>query len=173
MDLQRKARGPAMKASLRKPGPQGRRQGEAGTGKKSVLLAAGFGKSSRLVLAGLLFAASTWWALTRFSRPDPFRKPSLLSWSWWTHPLEVNAPARLPVVSGTLTSLAVADRGAAVYVAGQQGLLIRYRSSSQEWESLHIPESLAEAAPAWPASTSRTDDGGPVIGGTVNGAKAE
>ena len=121
---------------------------------KAYLLQVGFGKTSRLILAALLFLASTWWALTRFSRPDPFRKPALLSWAWWTHPLEVNAPARLPVVSGTLTSAAVSDEGAVAYVAGQQGLLLRYKASSQVWERLVVPDSLAENESAAPSATS-------------------
>lgn len=144
MELQGKAKGPVGKTGSLSRGSRD----------KHVLLKVGLGKSGRLILAGLLFSASTWWALTRFSRPDPFRKPVFLSWAWWTHPLEVNAPARLPVVSGTLTSIAVTEDGAGAYVAGQQGLLLRYKASSQEWERLAVPDSLGyyTVSQALPAS---------------------
>lgn len=101
----------------------------------------------QLLLATLLFASSTWWALTRFNRPDPFSPPRVFSLSWWLHPLEINAPARLPIVSGTLTSFAVAGDGDAVYATGQQGMLLRYKRSSQVWERILIPDSLSAPGP--------------------------
>lgn len=104
--------------------------------------------AGRLILAGLLFAGSTGWALTRFNRPDPFRSPALFSWSWWVRPLEINAPARLPVVSGTLTALAVGGNGREIFAAGQGGMLLRYSRSSQVWERIPLPDSLAMPAPA-------------------------
>jgi len=100
----------------------------------------------QLSLATLLFALSTWWALTRFNRPDPFSSPRVFSLSWWLHPLEINAPARLPIVSGTLTSFAVGGNGDEVYAAGQQGMLLRYKRSSQVWERMMIPDSLSAPA---------------------------
>jgi hypothetical protein len=105
----------------------------------------------RLVVATLLFAMSTWWALTRFNRPDPFAAPKVFSLSWWLHPLEINAPARLPIVTGTLTSFATGANGDEVYVAGQQGMLLRYRRSSQVWARVAIPDSLSMTAQAAPA----------------------
>lgn len=131
--------GPARKASAF----PGRTVG----GREVRVLGVGLGTSTRLILAGLLFAGSTWWALTRFSRPDPFQSPALLSWAWFLRPLEVNAPARLPVVSGTLTAIAVADDGSEAYVSGQQGTLLRYRRGSQEWERLNLPDSLGRPDP--------------------------
>lgn len=136
MELQ----GQSKRGPLRKAGNVGRRK----ENRRGRLQAMGLGKSSRLILAALVFGVSTWWALTRFSRPDPFQSPAFLSWSWWSHPLEINAPARLPVVSGTLTSLAVSPEGKVAYVGGQQGLLLRYRASSQEWERLLLPDSLGD-----------------------------
>jgi len=97
----------------------------------------------QFLMAILLFASSTWWALTRFNRPDPFSPPPVFSLSWWLHPLEINAPARLPIVSGTLTSFAVAGDGDVVYATGQQGMLLRYKRSSQVWERILIPDSLS------------------------------
>lgn len=99
-------------------------------------------KAWRPVLAVLLFAASTYFALTRENRPDPLVKHSVFSWQWWLQPLEINAPARLPVVSGTLTSIAVKEDGSEAYLAGQKGMVLRYRSSSERWEKLTIPDSL-------------------------------
>lgn len=145
MELQGQSKG-GKQGPLRKSGNVGRRNGDRRGRPQGMSL----GKSSRLVLAALVFAVSTWWALTRFSRPDPFQSPAFLSWSWWNHPLEINAPARLPVVSGTLTSLAVPPDGEVAYLAGQQGLLLRYRASSQEWERLILPDSLGDLPAAQP-----------------------
>src|SRR5687768_11769319 len=83
-------------------------------------------KAWRIVLALGIFVFSTYWALNKENRPDPFESIRFLSWKWWTNPLEVNAPARLPMVSGTLTSMDISDNGYQVYVAGQAGLLVRY-----------------------------------------------
>jgi hypothetical protein len=149
MELQgqgKPAKGPARKAASQ-PGRKVRRP-------QRTVLKVGLGSTARLILAALLFAGSTWWALTRFSRPDPFQSPPLLSWAWFLRPLEVNAPARLPVVSGTLTAIAASEDGAEAWVAGQQGTLLRYRRRSQEWESLTLPDSVGrpalEAKPAGP-----------------------
>lgn len=134
MDLQGKRKHPLRQAAP----PPGRKV----RGREGTVLKVSLGTSTRLVLAGLLFAGSTWWALTRFSRPDPFQSPSPFSWAWFLRPLEVNAPARLPVVSGTLTSIAISEDGSEAFVAGQQGTLLRYHRGSQEWESLVLPDSL-------------------------------
>lgn len=133
------------KAPIRKARPP---SGKVAKGRFHFALPLDLEKNARLVLAALLFVGSTWWALTRFSRPDPFRKPELFSWAWFIHPLEVNAPARLPVVSGTLTSLAIAENGKDLLVAGQQGTVLLYRASSQQWENRSVPDSLGKGMPA-------------------------
>jgi hypothetical protein len=151
MELQNQRKAPLRKARPATSRPDTGKSGPGSQGGFRRLLPMDLDKNVRLILAALLFVGSTWWALTRFSRPDPFRKPDLFSWAWFVHPLEANAPARLPVVSGTLTTLAVVDGRKELLVAGQQGLVLRYKASNQQWENLSIPDSLGRGRVA-PAS---------------------
>ena len=96
-----------------------------------------------LISAALLLMGSAYLALEQSPRPDPSR-PALpfLSWDWWAYPLEINAEARLPYVTGALTSVGSEAKGEEVVVGGQNGLLLRSVDAGRVWERLALADSL-------------------------------
>jgi hypothetical protein len=95
----------------------------------------------------VLFSVSSFRAFRQEPRLDAYRRPSPLTADWWLHPIERNAPRRLPLVWGNLNdvfALRGKDAGK-VWVAGEGGLILHSDDYGRHWVRQYL---VRRAAPA-------------------------
>ena len=90
---------------------------------------------ARLVLALLVLAVSTYFAMTQRPRPDAYRQPSVLSREWWLYPFEWNPPARLPAVGRDLKDVHAIPDTATVYAVGELGTVLVSTDGGETWQT--------------------------------------
>jgi len=82
-----------------------------------------------------VLAASSFVAFRQQPRVDAYARPSPLTADWWQHPIERNAPARLPLVWGNLNDISALrgkDAGK-VWAVGEGGLVLHSDDYGRHW----------------------------------------
>jgi photosystem II stability/assembly factor-like uncharacterized protein len=96
----------------------------------------------------VLFAVSSFIAFRQEPRLDAYLRPSPLAAEWWWHPIERNAPRRLPLVWGNLNdvfALRGKDAGK-VWVVGEGGLVLHSDDYGRHWTRQLLVRPAAPAA---------------------------
>lgn len=96
-----------------------------------------------LGLAALILVGSFWISLRRPLWPAIDTGPRFPTPAWWDTPLEVNRAGRFPTISGTLISLSATEDRAFLFLAGADGMILRYEVATDTWERLP-PISIAK-----------------------------
>jgi photosystem II stability/assembly factor-like uncharacterized protein len=99
-----------------------------------------------------LFAASSFVAFRQEPRPDAFRRPSPLAADWWLHPIERNAPRRLPLVWGNLNDVFALRGTGKVWAVGEGGLVLHSDDYGRHWTRQYLVPPDAPAAAPKPAA---------------------
>jgi hypothetical protein len=104
---------------------------------KSPGIPSGFApvRSSRgiwIAAALIVFSVASVIAWTQAPRPLPM-EPGVLA--WLKYPIELNAADRLPIVRGTLFSVAISSSGQRVVAVGENGTIVTSNDGGHSWEA--------------------------------------
>jgi len=97
-----------------------------------------------------VFAASSFLAFRQEPRLDAYARPSPLKWDWWQHPLERNAPGRLPLVWGHLNDVFALRGTGNVWAVGEGGLVLHSGDYGRHWARQALPQNVDQGANAPP-----------------------
>lgn len=81
----------------------------------------------------LLVATSLWFCWLQPVHPDAYRVSEPTSWEWWSQPVEINAPARLPRLPRVDLHRAF-FRGLNGWVVGDLGLILHTQDGGASWQ---------------------------------------
>jgi hypothetical protein len=128
-------------------------------------------------LAMLLVAFAV--VLLQSPRVDAYRSPTIWSLDWWWYPWEYNAPARLPLIRGNLSGIALDSRRDVLWTYGPSMLLLQSSDGGKSWTEKRLEREPPPTAPGPNRSLRehtlivRVFDGDPIVNRVVEGALIE
>ena len=108
---------------------------------------------SRLIAALVVFAAATIVALIQPPWHNSLQPPEKLSTDWAIYPIERNAFARLPVITGSLEEVFVSPNGERIWAVGAGGLVLHSLDGGRTWTQ---QQSIAVTGPSPELSLEQT-----------------
>src|ERR1044071_5746196 len=95
----------------------------------------------------VLFAISSFVAFRQQPRMDAYARPRLLTAYWWLHPIERNAPRRLPLIWGNLNDVFSLPGTGKVWVVGEGGLILHSDDYGRHWTRQYLARHPSLPAP--------------------------
>ncbi len=128
----------------------------------------GVPRLSQIALLALFMIAAVQVAIEQPPRPDVLATSDFLSWDWWKHPVEWNAPLRLPEITSDFNAvyaLPGTEPGTEkVWAVGNGGMVVFSPDGGASWEArdARIAEQPAKSSrgrdpPVSPAHKHATD----------------
>ena len=96
-----------------------------------------------IFLAAVLLGATTYVAFTQPPQPNALDPAAFPSLEWWTYPIERDAFARLPVITGYIRDVYVDRDGQKIWAVGNGGLIVHSGDGGTTWARQVMPTTPA------------------------------